>query len=377
MQGLRLTDASSNLLTNIHILLIKCLNSYQECLNPLKSVAPEKREPAISYQIVAALVEAIGGQPEVIESGLRRFHLANLDSATARVPLRRFVELFEWLAQRMGRPCLGLELSERGGPQTVGAVGYLFLESRDLEAALTNLGRYLFSVQEGTQFYLQVDGEYAFVDYRILDDTIAYRRQDCEYSVGSTWNLIKQFTGNACRLTMVEFEHDKPPGTEALFRHVFGAPVLFRRRANRLHFRTEYLRAPSRSGDPFLFPILEEHIQSSISKFDRSQTFVDLVREQLTHDALGDGLRAREIASQLGVSTATLHRRLKAEQTSFKQIHDDAAKSLASLLISRPSLPIAAIARRLGYSETAALTHAFHRWFGQSPRQYRKTVLAN
>ena len=373
----RLTDVDAKLLIIIFNLLIKCLNSCLEWTKFVKSSAPAHREPAISYQIVAALVEAIGGQPKVIESGLRRFHLAGLDSATARVPLRRFVELFEWLAQRMDRTCLGLELSERGGPQTVGAVGYLFLESKDLEAALTNLGRYLFSVQEGTQFYLQVDGEYAFVDYRILDDTIAERRQDSEYSIGSTWNLIKQFTGNACRLTMVEFEHEKPADTEALFRHVFGAPVLFRRRANRLHFRSEFLQSPSRSGDPFLYPILEEHIQSSISKHDRNQTFVDLVREQLTHDALGDGLRAREIARRLGISPATLHRRLKAEQTSFKQIHDNAAKSLASLLISRPSLPIAAIARRLGYSETAALTHAFHRWFGQSPRQYRKSVLAN
>ena len=94
------------------------------------------KEPTISYQIVAALVEAIGGYPEDIKAGLRRFELDGLDSASARVPLRSFVDLFEWLARKMRRPYLGVELSERGGPQTVGAVGYLFLESRNLEAAL-------------------------------------------------------------------------------------------------------------------------------------------------------------------------------------------------------------------------------------------------
>ena len=259
------------------------------------SIAPG--EPTISYQIVAALVEAISGYPDDIAEGLRRFDLDRLDSATARVPLRSFVDLFEWLSNQLQRPYLGLELSERGGPQTVGAVGYLFLESRNLEAALNNLGKYLFAVQEGSSFKLEIDGEYAFVDYGILDDRILNRRQDSEYSIGSTWNLIKQFTGSACQLTMVEFEHEKPAPTDAPFRQVFGAPVLFRRRANRLHFRSSLLKAQSRSGDPFLFPILESYIRSSIADIDETESFADLIRKQLSHEALSAGMRARDVAA--------------------------------------------------------------------------------
>lgn len=332
------------------------------------------REPTISYQIVAALVEAIGGYRDAIDEGLQHFNLDGLESATARVPLRSFVELFEWLALKMERPYLGLELSERGGPQTVGAVGYLFLESRNLEAALNNLGKYLFAVQEGSRFKLEIDGEYAYVDYGILDDRIVHRRHDSEYSIGSTWNLIKQFTGSAAQLTMVEFEHEKPARTDAPFRHVFGAPVLFRRRANRLHFRTSLLDAQSRSGDPFLFPILESYIQSSIADIHKPESFVDLVRMQISHDTLSDGLRARDIAARMGISESTLHRRLGSEGSSFKQVYDEAAMSFAQLLLRQRSLPVAAIASRLGYSETAALTRAFHRWFGVSPSQYRKQL---
>ena len=331
-------------------------------------------EATIAYQIVTALIDAIGGEPEIIDNGLRRFELAGLDPATARVPLRAFVDLFEWLADTMDRPCLGLELSERGGPQTVGAVGYLFLESKDLEAALTNLGKYLFAVQEGSRFYLEIDGEYAFIDYAITEDQIANRRQDSEYSIGSTWNLIKQFAGHTSQLTMVEFEHDKPENADAILRRVFGAPVLYRRRANRLHFRASLLQTPSRSGDPFLFPILESYLQRSIADMSDVDSFAEQVRGELTHDSLGEGMRSREIAARLGISEATLHRRLKKENTTFKRLHEDAARSFAELLISRRTLPIATIARRLGFSETAALTRAFHRWFGMSPRQYRSTL---
>jgi AraC-like DNA-binding protein len=340
----------------------------------MSKLSPASKDPTISYQIVAALVEAIGGYPDDIAEGLRKFDFDALESPTARVPLRSFVELFEWLARKMERPYLGLELSERGGPQTVGAVGYLFLESRNLEAALNNLGKYLFAVQEGSSFKLEIDGEYAFVDYGILDDRITNRRQDSEYSIGSTWNLIKQFTGSACQLTMVEFEHEKPSPSDAAFRHVFGAPVLFRRRANRLHFRSNLLQAASRSGDPFLFPILETYIQSSIAEIDKADSFVDLVRAQLSHETLSAGLRARDVAARMGISESTLHRRLGIEQSSFKMIYDESAKSFASLLIRQKSLPVATLASRLGYSETAALTRAFHRWFGMSPSQYRKQL---
>ena len=336
--------------------------------------AASQNEPTVSYQIVAALVEAIGGYPDDINEGLRRFELAGIDSPMTRVPLRSFVELFEWLSEKLERPYLGLEMSERGGPQTVGAVGYLFLESRNLEAALNNLGKYLFAVQEGSSFRLEIDGEYAYVDYGILDDRIQNRRQDSEYSIGSTWSLIKQFTGSACQLTMVEFEHEKPAASDAPFRQVFGAPVLFRRRANRLHFRTSLLQTQSRSGDPFLFPILETYIQSSIAEIDEAESFTDTIRAQLSHEALGAGLRARDVAARLGISESTLHRRLASEQSSFKKIYDESAKSFASLLIRQQSLPVSTIASRLGYSETAALTRAFRRWFGMSPREYRRSL---
>jgi len=185
---------------------------------------------------------------------------------------------------------------------------------------------------------------------------------------------MQLFSGNSCRLTMVEFEHDCPPGGEGPYRRVFGAPVVFRRRANRLHIRTEQLSIASRSADPYLFPILEAHIQQLIARSGEIDSFADQVKSKLTHEALGQGVHAKDIAAMLGISVATLHRRLGSEGIRFKTLLDQAASSLASLLIEQQSLPVATIARRLGYSETAALTRAFHRWFGMSPRDYRKSL---
>ncbi len=338
------------------------------------SLTTLKTEPTISYQFVTSLFDAIKESPDVIEEGLGHYELGGLDPKTAKVSLRRYIELFEWLAGKLDRPYLGLELSQLGGPEMLGVISYMFFASKNLEMAIRNFGHYLQALQEHSRLYIEIDQEYAHIDYGILDDRITHRRQDSEYSLGHTWRLMQLFSTNTCRLTMVEFEHDRPEGGEGPYRRIFGAPVLFRRRANRLHLRADQLSIPSKSGDPNLFPILEAHLQELIARSNQIESFADQVRSQLTHEAIGRGLRAKEVSAQLGISVATLHRRLANEDTSFKKISDETAKSLALLLIAQRSLPVATLARRLGYSETAALTRAFRRWFGMSPRQYRNTL---
>lgn len=333
-----------------------------------------KMEPTISYQFVTSLYESVSENPDVVDEAMRRFGLSDLDSHTSRVPLRPYIALFEWLAAQLKNPWLGLQLSAQAGPETLGAIGYMFLGSPNLEVAIRNLGNYLLAVQDRSQLYLGLDGEYAFVHYEILDDRITHRRQDSEYSIGYVWHLMQLLSANSCRLTMVEFEHERPEDGEGPYRRIFDAPTLFRRPFNRLHFRVEQLDTRSRTGDPNLYPILEAQIRDVVARAQEITSFVQQVRAQLTPDALAEGLRAKTIASHLGISVATLHRRLRAENTSFKSLLDERAKSHAGYLISQKTLSVATIARRLGYAETACLTRAFYRWFGMSPRQYRSSL---
>jgi len=40
-------------------------------------------------------------------------------------------------------------------------------------------------------------------------------------------------------------------------------------------------------------------------------------------------------------------------------------------LVARTALTVEQIADSLGYAETASFTHAFKRWTGRSPREFR------
>jgi AraC-like DNA-binding protein len=41
-------------------------------------------------------------------------------------------------------------------------------------------------------------------------------------------------------------------------------------------------------------------------------------------------------------------------------------------LLSQVGLTVEQVARRLGYAETAAFNHAFSRWFGVAPNEFRR-----
>jgi len=78
-----------------------------------------------------------------------------------------------------------------------------------------------------------------------------------------------------------------------------------------------------------------------------------------------------EVALQLQINVRTLRRHLVAENTSWRHLIDDVNSVLAEELLAMKSLTIEEVAERVGYSEVSNFTHAFKRWKGVSPSQFR------
>lgn len=94
--------------------------------------------------------------------------------------------------------------------------------------------------------------------------------------------------------------------------------------------------------------------------------FESAVLEQL---AQGD-VRIEQVASRLGMSTRTLHRRLKDVGLEYQGLLDTIRQRLATELLGN-TLSIKEVCYRLGFSEPSAFRRAFKRWTGQSPSAYR------
>lgn len=333
---------------------------------------PAVHEPTIASAVVRSLSHALAPHHGTVARGLAVFDLEACVSAQPplRVSLNRYLAWFEWLAQELRNPMLGLDAAQRSGAEHLGAVGFLFLSSPTLGAALRILVRYTEAIQDASQHEFRLDGQHAVLVYRLLTRGAQQRRQDTEYSIALLWRLIQRFSSHGCGLARVEFEHGCRGAEEPTYRRAFGAPVLFDQPANALYLRREAIDLPSRSLDPHLFPILEAQVQETLRSMGSQRTTSDQVRGRLLANHLGDDLGS--IARQLGISRATLQRRLQREGTSFRAITQSLAQDMARQWLESPATPIGSMAQRLGYSETACFTRAFGRWFGVSPRDYRR-----
>ena len=81
-----------------------------------------------------------------------------------------------------------------------------------------------------------------------------------------------------------------------------------------------------------------------------------------------------QIARQLGLSPATLKRRLNEEGTSVRQLKESCRHELALDLLQNRSLTLAEIASRLGFSDTTTFSRAFKSWTGRVPSTMRRSV---
>jgi AraC-like DNA-binding protein len=79
------------------------------------------------------------------------------------------------------------------------------------------------------------------------------------------------------------------------------------------------------------------------------------------------------VADKLSVSTSTLKRRLAEEGTTFRDVRESWLREQAIARLLDPTTTISQVAADLSYSDLSNFSHAFKRWTGQSPSQFRHT----
>jgi AraC-like DNA-binding protein len=95
------------------------------------------------------------------------------------------------------------------------------------------------------------------------------------------------------------------------------------------------------------------------------------VRKLIISELSGGNPSADHIAGLLGMSRRTLMRRLLEQGTRFQALLDEVRLGLAERALISEDAGIAEIAERLGFAEAAAFRHAFKRWTGMTPSEYR------
>ena len=310
----------------------------------------------------------IATDPILKKAGLTRRQVNDPD---AKIPFHKHAALLTLVAEATGDGCFGLHLSLDVHPRQAGVLGYVLLNSSTLSDALRNLQRYHHVLSEGWEFDFKIDGEEAAFLARMVDPLVEDERQVAEGGMSLMLHICEVITETKITPIRVEFRHDKPKEARTI-RKRFGCPIRYGQDRVALVLTRKLLDHAVEAADDELLKILKRHCRQILRTRPRTKELAFEAREMITALLPSGQPMIDDVARELGMSSRTLRRRLADQGLIYKQLVEDVRHKLALRYLRDRRIAFKQVVYLLGYSDLAAFNHAFRRWTGSSPSDYRQ-----
>lgn len=298
--------------------------------------------------------------------------LAKLDDPTVRIPVPVQIKILQLAAEELEDDLLGFHLARSFDLREIGLVYYIIASSEQLGDALQKAARYSGVVNEGVRVEFDRDGAAAISIHYVNVDRLSDRHQ-IEFWLVTLMRICREVT--ATRLVPVELEvrHSRTD-TPSEFRAFFGRDIRFGAEADRIVLSTPIISLPIVGRDTFLNSLLRQYADEALLPRAAPGADIPADVEKMITELLPHGkANAADVARRLGMSPRTLSRKLREENTSFAEVLDTLRAALAQRYLGDRERHVSEIAWLLGYREVSSFTHAFKRWAGMTPRQFRSS----
>ena len=292
------------------------------------------------------------------------------DDPTIRLAVRTQIKVLELAAEELQDEFLGFHLARSFDLREIGLVYYVLASSEQLADALRNCERYSRINNEGVRLHFTLDRSATIaLDYVNVDRWSD--RHHLEFWLVTLLRICRQVTDNRLVPHQLKVRHHRAD-SPAEFKTFFGIDVQFGADADEIMFSASVASHPIVGRDSYLNKLLRRYAEEALASRPGARASIRSDVERIVPQLLPHGRAgASEVARQLGMSSRTLSRKLRDEGSSFADIRDELRAALAKRYLSDRDLPVSEIAWLTGYREVSSLTHAFRRWTGMTPRQFR------
>lgn len=294
--------------------------------------------------------------------GLTRQALAE---AGTRLEVPQIVALVERARALTGEPGLGVYLGLATRASWHGYLGFAVLTARNIGEAMQLAERFIGTRTSAFGFRHVIENGLVALTIDEHADLGPARDAVLPALTMGLSTIAESLTGRELD-GRVEFAFPRPAWADhldlpRLSRCTFGAAE------TRLLFDAGLLALPFQLADASAQKLAEAQCERELAALGFSGRITARVRELVLSL---DGLDAA--AKALSMSSRTLKRRLAAEGTTFTEVLDQERRARALVLLEDASKSIKEIGASLGFADTAAFSHAFTRWTGKSPTEWRK-----
>ncbi len=171
---------------------------------------------------------------------------------------------------------------------------------------------------------------------------------------------------NSIRVTWNESNQKE----SALYQKLLQCPVTFGCTENEILFEHALIHHELPQKNPLTMKMCQQHLDRRLPEIKTTDNTFSKVNQYFlrTH---AFKVNIDDCANELNISTRHLSRLLSNDGHSFKGLTDQFKQTLAKRYLTQTNMRLEEIAERIGYSDAASFSHAFKRWTGNSPRQFR------
>ena len=282
------------------------------------------------------------------------------------LPVKPFYHLINIVAINESIPDFGSQVAQITPWHEVLSLGPLIQASADLKHLLETFCEIGSGQSSSVLFALVDEGSHFSFCYT---NTLLYKRdiQMELYRITSMIQLVQLATGiqwrpEAIRLIM--------PNTKTVdvCSLLTKSEISFSQADSAISIQRNLLQLPVHLSIP-------ERIKTNNIDADFDITFIKSLHQIIDIYTLTKNISIEEVASIADMSVRSLQRRLANSGLKYNYLLNQAKYDHAKEKLQNTQLPVAEIAKSLGYSDPAHFSRAFRRWSGLSPAGFRKCWL--
>lgn len=294
-----------------------------------------------------------------------------LDQLENRISFSEADRLLGECVARTGCPHFGLLAGQRWHLSHFGALGELMKNSPTVGEALRTLAVHQRLNSDGAAVFLLEHADALSMGYAIYGNGVQYPDQIYDAAIAITCNLLRELCGSRWVASEVVFSRTEPVDQTPYRRH-FRAPLRFDQDQSAVRFPAHWQERVVPGADPERRRVLTAALEAADSRRLILQVHRALRLLLVSGKSSGD-----ELAQTLSLQRRTLSRRLRAQGTTFQKVLDEVRFEVARHLLRHTRAPISDVAAALCYAEVSAFMHAFRRWSGTTPAQWRKAAVSS
>lgn len=295
-----------------------------------------------------------------------------LRSHETRLSLSDCVRLLRNALELSRDPHIGFRAGQRIHASTLGMYGFALLSSPSLWSAVHIGARFHQIAMPLIRLEFQAEQRRAVwvlqpISHPDVDRAVSKLIVELYLSAGIS--LHREIAAASFAPLAIHLTAD-PPCEVALYERLYGCPVRFAQAANELIFDAAWLDRPAILGNEAAHAETVKLCELLLKQLHARTGVAGRVRGLLL-SRLPGLTSCAAVAKQLHLAERTLRRRLRDEQTSFRDLVHEVRMEAAIKFLRETDLTVQQIAHSLGFSDDASFRHAFRRWTNAAPIDFR------